>query len=300
MNKYFLALAISTIALSPCIVIADTQQVSALKHPAELGAPWGKALNGISTRLTLMSKTHTLGEPILLKLEIKNESNATVDCDIIEGTADQMLHIVGPDNKEADYIRGSSQVGDLPTTLAPQEIKVLLANFDIDKSYFISKPGKYAIQLRGIDAYDSRLPTPKSNTVTIDLRPGTPSPGNALLVKLYSAMPESWILQYLNNGPLKLKDGSSIPIVRASVADKRIGIHFVGPPSDASGFTFTLLQAKRETFDVKKTGKYLHTSGDYLGRIPTGHLYMKRFGKLAERWPEIEPRILQALEVDAS
>ena len=69
----------------------------------------------------------------------------------------------------------------------PGNVVYLFDGLDIDSQYLIVKPGRYSVQFRGYTA-------PKSNTVEIDVRPGTLPPIKRIAARLLDVVPSDWVL----------------------------------------------------------------------------------------------------------
>jgi hypothetical protein len=147
---------------------------------------WGEAKGGLASRLSLATAKPTLGEPMKVRLEVKNVGDAPVSYNSQQSATNNSLLIKGPDGKEIPYIGGSYQTAGQPTTLASGDTKSVYSELDVVPQYLIEKAGEYTIQSR------ARGGIPASQVLKITIAPGTLSDFQRLFGALHRSAPAGW------------------------------------------------------------------------------------------------------------
>ena len=148
--------------------------------------PWGPQGGNLRTRLVPLADHFTLGQPMRFRLELKNVGQAVVHYDPQQVDINGSLAVRDPQGRSLRYVAMSFQTlgGQVPA-LTPGNVVYLFNELDLDSQYLIVKPGKYSAQFR-----DYGLP--KSNTVEIDVRPGTLPPIKRIAARLLDVLPDGW------------------------------------------------------------------------------------------------------------
>jgi len=105
-------------------------------------------IRNISTRLTAERRRFRLGEPILLRLELVNQSGLDLMYDDQQAGANNSLRITDAAGTEIHTSQTTQTCGGW-VKLPPGETAVLFDHLDITKQYAISKPSCYSVQFRG-------------------------------------------------------------------------------------------------------------------------------------------------------
>lgn len=224
--------------------------------------PWGDAKGGpLVSRLTLATKQPMLGQPLRLRLEVKNISDGPAKYNSQQAKVNSSLTLKGPDGAAVPYIGGSYQTMGQDVTLQPGESKTIYADLDVAAQYLIEKPGQYTIQSR------SRGGIPASNELVVDVRPGQSSEFQRLFASLHHATPKGW--RIANYG------GESIVFLHTPTNLK------------ADATSITLMIVKEPTAGPKPArGQPAPIS---LGETSLGRVWlMPQDAKALEKWPECE------------
>jgi hypothetical protein len=150
------------------------------------GPPWGEAKDGVATSLTLVTAKPTLGQPLLVKLEMRNTGTAPAKYDSQQAAVNGSLIVKGPDDAKVSYIGRPVQTLGGDRTLKVGETIVIFTNLDINSQYHLARPGKHTIQFRG----GSGLPT--SNVLTVTLADAPLSDYQKLFGTLQKVTPAGW------------------------------------------------------------------------------------------------------------
>jgi hypothetical protein len=177
------------------------------------GPEWGAAKDGVATSLTLVTAKPTLGQPLRVKLEIRNTGTADAVYDDQQAATNASLTVKGPDGALIPYIGGSYQTAGQPTTLKPGQAKTIFQDLDVAAQYLIEQPGEFTIQSR------NRGNVPASNVLKVTVQNGQLSDFDRLFAALHRATPKGWrVANYSGsivflNAPTHLKaDATSISL----------------------------------------------------------------------------------------
>lgn len=238
--------------------------------PPDDEVQWGEAKGGpLVSRLTSATKQPTLGQPLRVRLEVKNISEAPAKFNSQQAATNGSLTVKAPDGFVLQYIGGSYQTAGQDTTLQPGEAKTIYTDLDVSAQYLIDQPGDYTIQSR------SRGGIPASNELTVSVRPGKMSDFQSLFAALHRAMPKGWRV--------------------ANYGDE--SIVFLNTPTNlkADATSVTLFISKEPTAGPKPIrGQPLPIS---LGETTMGKAWlMPQDAKALERWPDCEKMIAEQLK----
>lgn len=148
--------------------------------------PWGAEKGGLASRLTLATPKPTVGQPLRLKLEVRNTSTTDASYDDQQAAVNGSLIVTGPDGSETPNIGGSFQTSGGSTVLKPGESRTIFDGLDVNEQYLIEAPGLYRIQTR------SRGGVPQSNILTVTVAAGELSEFQKLLIALRRVTPAGW------------------------------------------------------------------------------------------------------------
>ena len=116
--------------------------------PAATGA-WGRARDGLQTRLALRTAQPAVGKPLLVRLEMRNTSRTAKRYDAQQAAVNHSLVISGPEGGPVRYIAGDFQTAGNARTIKPGETVALVARLDVTRQYLLAQPGRYALRFRG-------------------------------------------------------------------------------------------------------------------------------------------------------
>jgi len=152
----------------------------------EVGAPtgsWGKAVNGLRSRLLLDRSRYAAKDAVVLWLDVRNDSGDPLNA--IRGPIlPKFLRLFGPDGREVRHIEDVWENETYLTQLEPGQVRSLFA-LDLREFYRLTVPGKYRVEWSGTDLavlkaagkddgnLEKGLPAPPAPAVTFDLVTGT-------------------------------------------------------------------------------------------------------------------------------
>jgi len=116
---------------------------------AGCSVPAGRpGLPGLRAYLVLLDHSPALGSPLRVRLDLVNDSDATVlydDQRCTEGT----FEIVGADGRPVPFVDGPRSTGGSYKELGPRSSVTLIAETDLSEHHLLSKPGRYTIRCYG-------------------------------------------------------------------------------------------------------------------------------------------------------
>jgi hypothetical protein len=138
----------------------------------------------------MLTEKPTVGQPILLKLEIKNfgKKPTSVDAQIYEPF--RVLRVIQADGKSAKFIGMTPQTSGEDQQLKPGESLTLWESVDAN-GLFLINAGHYKFMAEGGEWATQTL-WRDSNTVDVQVADGEQSPLNRLLEKLSEGLPKKW------------------------------------------------------------------------------------------------------------
>jgi hypothetical protein len=211
------------------------------------------------------------------------------------------IRVSNADGKPVRYVAGSFQTFGHSKSIAPERTVVLFDDLDLASQYLFVKPGSYMLQFRGTNVkWDSESEIPPSNTITVQMQPGTMPLSMQVPARLVEILPKGWDMS-LNGRVSELDDSGKIT-----------------PPGYDSGCgTYLSLnrgaQDKRDVLRVEVwvaekrltwTGKFqagkVRKPGEaatYLGKGADGHVYWTVPEKAETEWPDIRTKVGAALQI---
>ena len=218
---------------------------------------WGKEVNGLSSRLVLLEGSK-VGEPVKVKLELKNGSKEDRTYDSQQATVNNSLEVKGPDNKSVPYTDLSYQTAGRSKALKPGQTVTIFENLDVAGQYLLDKPGAYTVQFRGRDAL------PASNVLTITLERGQLPVIAELYVRMRGAAPQDWLLS---------KTANALFISRVPTSLKR----------DITTVQVWFTKEKKSGYDDLKRGPQ---NLEYIGETRLGHAWLSADDGVKTHWPK--------------
>ncbi len=156
-----------------------------------------KALNGLQTRMTLLTERPAIGQPLKVKIELQNVGTVARTYSSQRANPDYLLDVVGPDGKLAEFINGGAGIPVQTLKIKPGETVALWDEVDVASMFLLSTPGQYEIKLRGTDKFEvdetkpeQAHPYPTSNTLAVTLSDGTLNDIQATFVRIRNVAPK--------------------------------------------------------------------------------------------------------------
>lgn len=232
------------------------------------------------------------------RLELKNVGESVILYDPQQVDINGSLKVLDPEGRPVRYVATSFQtLGGKRPALTPGNIVNLFSGLDLDSQYLIVKPGKYKVQFRG-------WAFPESNTVEIEVRPGTLPPIKQLAARLLEVLPKEWILTvhgYAGESDRSRSVFWDDPPPGWEPVRGLATIELDGNPGKGEGgvdATFWLSNRQLEwTGKVDRPGQ---TAAVYFGKCLEGHLYAQLPSAVAveaARWPTFEKDLRKAWKV---
>lgn len=126
---------------------------------------WGPIHDGLQARLSIINQRPKIGEPLRLKIEIRNEGNVDLALDDWRNRLTGSLRIVDPNLKESPEIDVTFSNDALPGKTIPKRLErsfKLDFKTKIDPKHFSSaNTGPFLLQIRGTNF-------PTSNVLTVN------------------------------------------------------------------------------------------------------------------------------------
>jgi hypothetical protein len=163
-------------------VVNDGQAFVAL-HVAPIGeaattqlaadTDWGEAVGGLQTRLTAEQAQVKAGEPVRLKLELRNVGAEVRRVDAQQVAVNDPLIVRGPKGEEIPFVAGQVSTLGETRSIKPGETVVLFDGLDAAGQYPLTAPGVHTFQFRGRKAIaflgEGETSIPPSNTIRVEL-----------------------------------------------------------------------------------------------------------------------------------
>ncbi len=236
---------------------------------------------GIRYVLTPVTDEFVIGQPMRLRLVMKNEGREPAGYTRTSAMVNDPLLVTGPDGTTLSYMDTSYQTMAGPDIILPGEVVVLADAYDVTSQYHIVRPGRYTFQWRG--THPGAKP---SNPCKVDVKPGTPSGVELIVEKLLPILPAGWRLtRHL------ITQGDDDP---ASAG--QLYVHLVGQPGGKGGDKGVLLVVLKDD-DPVDTDPWLKEQLNLWGRSPWGLLYA-RVNEAEQLWPDHRTQIDKALGVE--
>jgi|GEM_PF-6502449 len=147
--------------------------------PAANDSGWGRALDGLQTRLTAEKDRVKAGEPVRLKLELRNVGAEVKQFDAQRVAVNNPLIVRGPKGEEISFVAGRVSTLGETQSIKPGETVVLFDGLDAAGQYPLTAPGVYTFQFRGRKAIaflgEGETSIPPSNTTHVELTGDVPA-----------------------------------------------------------------------------------------------------------------------------
>jgi len=165
------------------LVVATAGAVLVLRggtSPAQ--AAWGEAKDGLRTRLVANRATWTVGERVIIRLEVRNDSTQTLSYDEPQQVICEEGLMVRRDGKPVRYIAGAFQTAGTSRHIRPGETQSL-GDIFVAEFWDLRAPGRYTVQFpetslhmpEGLaesreDGKGSRPALPASNVLELEVK----------------------------------------------------------------------------------------------------------------------------------
>lgn len=271
------------------------QNRSAAARPAEATpsvgkappAPFGKAVNGLQTRVSSTGTRFRVGEPVSLLLEVRNVG--TVAAEYTEPHIKYIgLTVTDEQGRKVRFLRGPAQLPSTTHTIKPGRTDKR-GEIDLASQFYMRKPGRYTVRF---DSHD----LPASNTLTLTIVPGLPENDDGDPVgRLLPLATGRRILIANPNYRGRVQPGRRYEMVEGA---RFLYLHSPqgGTIRDLS-FAWVWLTTKQagKARPEAKVSRFTPES-EYLGKVGRWHVYLHVDAKMGKRWPKAKQEILRALK----
>jgi beta-lactamase regulating signal transducer with metallopeptidase domain len=183
---------------------------------------WGQLAenSGLQSRLTLQTQSPKVGEPLLLKLELRNVGEKPTEFDPQDYTPFRVLRVDLPRPElPPPFIGFRPQTSGQTETLQPGEVRTLWEKVDIATLFLLAEAREYEIFAEGGEWARSTL-WRDSNHLPVKLGPGTLGPREQLIANLVKIKPQDWTVNighgeiYMQHSSTNLKSDVTSIVVR--------------------------------------------------------------------------------------
>jgi len=119
------------------------------------------AITGVKTRLTGLNKSYAVGQPMLCRLELVNESDLAYVYTAGRVPVDATLNITDANGRPVIFTGHPVQTAIHYKRIERGNTVILFDNLDLGRLYDLSKPGRYKVQFGG-EGLSLALPAPKT------------------------------------------------------------------------------------------------------------------------------------------
>lgn len=167
---------------------------------------WSPVIDGLQTRLRLLTKQPRLGHPLYVRLELRNVSDKRRHINADPLSVSDFLTVV-QNNGEPVKSRPPVYEPGAQRTVEPGDTIVLWDRRNIAPAIRLQKPGTFSVATRSIDSREKsvfrdgkRVSTqlssvPASRKLAIDLRDGSLPEDVEIQRRLKQVLPETWTLK---------------------------------------------------------------------------------------------------------
>ena len=275
----------AALILAGALLMAEPLLVSGGQPAGAAVEAVGQPVKGLRSRLVAEGKSFRAGHPIPMSFEVENVGPEAASFGRHSITASMGLAVTDAEGKDVPFLAGPAGVMSRETKIGPGE-KVAVESFDLEKWFYLRKPGKYAVSVRDGMGYP---PTGKLEfEVTAD--PAGAADGDPIgrLLPLVKGK-ERWLLAARPKGPGKVRPGKNRKeVVGRSVVfqereakrnGKLIWFWLTDEPAEAAAGAAA--DWPPETQEVGKVGRW--------------HVYVHAPKAALEDWPTVVEEVKGAL-----
>ncbi len=229
-----------------------------LFHKEPDRTPWGPVAeeSGLQLRLILQTEEPQVGQPLLVRLELRNagKQSAVFDPQYYAPFRVLRVHVAAPDSPPP-FIGLRPQTFGQKETLPPGESRTLWEHIDVSQLFLLAHAREYEISARGGHRTQSPL-SPESNLLSIKLQPGSLPAKQKLIAALARVLPEDWTVIvgvdaiHLQQSPTNLKQDAISLAIRirkdALIDDQEIIWQFSNREDGSAGRAASISMGKTE------------------------------------------------------
>lgn len=157
--------------------------------------PWSDEVAGLRTRIAAIGLTFQVGEPLLIRLEVENATEASIEYSAQQVEINEPFVVTGPDGRRIGWvgITRQSASSNVPK-IASRQRKVLVSGYDLAIDYLICDSGVYTIASRRHSGFPNwpmgAIPgIPASKPILIQVEAGDVPRRRQLMTEIHRRLP---------------------------------------------------------------------------------------------------------------
>ena len=251
---------------------------------------WGGPKQGLQTRLVAQKRIFDAGEPIPLKLEIKNVSEQVQEYRIPPGPIDERLSVVDTRGNRAFALGGFARitVGPYRTIALNPGQTIELESFDLADSYYLRNPGRYTVLFSGEPA-SAPFEFDVAVNPVLAVADGDP------VGRLLPLVKKGWWLGAGPGKPVTFQPGSN----HGETTGRGMTFVFNEPKRQDNAGLINLWLADKPAPQQPVNPLSSLPQTEYLGKLSRWHVYYLASEKALAAWPTAKEEIQQALAAES-
>ena len=221
----------------------------------------------------------TLGEPMLLRLEMRNTGDVPIAFYRSQVMVGDPVIVTDPNGRRLPYADTDYQTGMWPDAILPGETIVLAEAYDVTSQYRILRPGAYTFQFK---LYDRR-----SNVCSVQVKRGPVPEMEGIVDKLLPVLPAGWRWCRSLRSPAGFKEEGPAESLYIRLSGKP------GGKGNRYGLTLLVLMGG----DPINADPWLKEWFDFWGHSPWGPVYA-RVNEVEPLWPTYRQDIARTLAIE--
>jgi hypothetical protein len=246
----------------------------------------GRPVDGLRSRLVAAGKSFRAGHPIPVSFEVENVGKEPASFGKHPVTASMGLAVTDAEGKTVPFLPGPAGVMSRKTTIESGE-RIVVDSFDLEKWFYLRKPGKYAVSVRADMGY------PPTEKLAFEV---TPDPAGAAdgdpigrLLPLVEGK-QRWLLTTPPKGPAKVRPGKN----RKEVPARLVAFQELDAKRSGKIFWFWLAEEPAEE-DAAAPAADWPPETQPLGKVGRWHVYLHAPKAALPDWPTVAEEVKRAL-----
>ena len=264
-------------------------EVQSLPHETNTNGdetPWGRMAeaSGLQSRLTLQTAKPQVGQPLLVKLELRNSGDKPAEYDPQKYAPFRVLRVDVPrPDLPPPFIGMRPQTSGQNETLQPGEHRTLWENVDVAELFLLAQDREYEVYAEGGE-WAMQSIWRDSNHLSIRLQNGPLPARQKLIAALLEILPDEWTIS-VGFGEIHLRHSST----NLKNDGTRLSLRYV-PEKLADDFSIAWPVPEQDRVFVNATVLAL-------GETELGHIYLLGLPIQTEKvWPGYVGAITRAIE----
>ncbi len=255
---------------------------------------WGKATNGLRTRVWAETNVFRSGQPIQLKLEVTNITDAAKSFQTPAAPWNSGLTVLDSRGKPVPYIAGSAQVAVPAIDLGPHRVDAPKL-FDLADYFYVRSPGRYTVIWTNeifLPRPDERVvPLPPAAPFTFEVVPDPEANADGDPIgKLLPLLKENWSIGTGGTHTNRVQPGSN----HQEVAGQLLTLQYNPTGYKADSGLVWLWLTDEVAAEQTATGDWPPPS-EYLGNLSRWHVYFNASTNVLRAWPTVKEDVIGAL-----